>query len=237
MQMGRLHARLEASKWQHSDPGKSICILASSQNADGSSGATRDCMPEASKWQHSAVGKSICILASSQNADGSSGATRDMHARPEASKWQHSAVGKSICILASSQNADGSSGATRGCMPDLKPANDSTALWESPSAFWPARKMQMSRLVSSSKDTSPSLSFASISSRCYLSTCRSAVEMQIICVRAARQPPCRQGWTNTSLLKVSLVRCSQAYGHQRLHATWSQQMTAQRPGKVHLHFG
>ena len=51
-----------------------------------------------------------------------------------------------------------------------------------------------------------------------LSAFPSAVEKQIFCARAARKPPRRQGWTNTTLLKVSLVRCSQAYGHQRLHA-------------------
>ena len=107
---------------------------------------------------------------------------------------------------------------TRDCMPGLKPANDNTAPWETPSAFWPAPKMQMSRLVYRKKDASPKLALASISSRCYLSAFPSAVEMQIICARAAMKPPCRQGWANTTLLKGSLVRCSQAYGHQRLHA-------------------
>ena len=81
--------------------------------------------------------------------------------------------GKVHLHLASSQNADGSSGATRDCMPDLKPANDSTAPRESPSAFWPAPKMQMGRLG----------------------------------------PP------------------------ETACPTWSQQMTAQCCGKVHLHFG
>ena len=103
-------------------------------------------------------------------------------------------------------------------MPDLKPANDSTASRETPSAFRPAPKMQMSRLAYSKEDASPSLSFASISSRCSLSAFPSAVEKQIICARAARKPPRRQGWTNTSLFQVSLVKCSQVYGHQRLHA-------------------
>ena len=107
---------------------------------------------------------------------------------------------------------------TRDCMPGLKPANDNTAPWETPSAFWPAPKMQMSRLVYRKKDASPKLVLASISSRCYLSAFPSAVEMQIICARDAMKPPCRQGWANTTLLKGSLVRCSQAYGHQRLHA-------------------
>ena len=107
---------------------------------------------------------------------------------------------------------------TRDCMPGLKPVNDNTAPRETPSAFWPAPKMQMSRLVYRKKDASPKLALASFSSRCYLSAFPSAVEMQIICARAAMKPPCRQGWANTTLLKGSRVRCSQAYGHQRLHA-------------------
>ena len=107
---------------------------------------------------------------------------------------------------------------TRDCMPGLKPAHDNTAPRETPSAFWPAPKMQMSRLVYRKKEASPKLALASISSRCYLSAFPSAVEMQTICARAAMKPPCRQGWANTTLLKGSLVRCSQAYGHQRLHA-------------------
>ena len=104
---------------------------------------------------------------------------------------------------------------TRDCMPGLKPANDNTASRETPSAFWPAPKMQMSRLVYRKKEASPKLALASISSRCYLSAFPSAVEMQIICARAARKPPCRQGWANTTLLKGSLVRCSQAYMDSR----------------------
>ena len=53
-------------------------------------------------------------------------------------------------------------------MPGLKPANDNTASRETPSAFWPSPKMQMSRLVYRKKDASPKLALASISSRCYL---------------------------------------------------------------------
>ena len=184
---------------------------------------------------------------------------------------------------------------TKDCMPDLMPANDSTASRESPSAFWPAPKMQMSRLVSSNKDASPSLSFASISSRCSLSAFPSAVEKQIICAsqeataqtrRVVLVQPCLHGgflaalaqiicfstadgnadrysigkkfwprsvmgwrpsysipdgssafWELTKMQRLSreavlsfagfksgmqslvpVIRCSQAYGHQRLHA-------------------
>jgi hypothetical protein len=53
-------------------------------------------------------------------------------------------------------------------MPGLKPANDNTAPRETPSAFWPAPKMQMSRQVYRKKAASPKLALASFSSRCSL---------------------------------------------------------------------
>ena len=62
-------------------------------------------------------------------------------------------------------------------MPDLKPANDSTAPRETPSAIWPAPKMQMSRLVYSNKDAK--LHLRSVLPLALLSAFRAAQETQI----------------------------------------------------------
>ena len=178
----------------------------------------RDSSPRLFLAEHFSPGDSICILACSQNAYESPGINKERQ-QPTSLPGRHFVPGDSICILACFQNADESSGINEEGQQPTSLLGDISSR-ETPSAFWPAPKMQMSRLISIKRDSSPHLFLATfLPGRLHLhfgllidlpddnsSAFPSAVEKHITCTGAARKPPHRQARTHKSLLKLVLVK-------------------------------